>query len=203
LTKKVGNKILWEGTGGPKKVGPDFCLFEAELFFGFLGIVRHHGQSRSCSNRRNTLIKKINNFSVLLSTNRPRKHTFWFTENGKIIHFEKLGPTFSKGGVEPFLNLAGPNFRPKKLGTKLSWDGEWGPKKVGRFFPDFLLSSDATGYSDKKNKQFFRASLDEQTTKTYFSGFWKTGKIIHFEKIGSNFSRWGVEPFLNLTGPNF
>jgi hypothetical protein len=55
------------------------------------------------------------------------------------------------------------------------------------FFPDFLLSSDTTGYSDKKNKQFFRASLDEQTTKTYFSGFWKTGKIIHFEKFGPTF----------------
>jgi hypothetical protein len=38
-TQKVGNEIVMGGEGGPKKVEPNFCLFEAELFFR---ISRHH-----------------------------------------------------------------------------------------------------------------------------------------------------------------
>jgi hypothetical protein len=59
---------------------------------------------------------------------------FGVSENGKIIHFEKIGSNFSKWGVEPFLNLAGPNFRPKKLGTKLSWEGREVQKKLDPIF---------------------------------------------------------------------
>jgi hypothetical protein len=59
---------------------------------------------------------------------------FRVSENGKIIHFEKFGSNFSKSGVGPFLNLVGLNFRPKKLGAKLSWDGEGAKKSWAQFF---------------------------------------------------------------------
>jgi hypothetical protein len=42
-------------------------------------------------------------------------------KNNSASKRQKLG-NFSKWGVEPFLNLIGSNFRPKKLGTKFSWE---------------------------------------------------------------------------------
>jgi hypothetical protein len=61
-------------------------------------------------------------------------------KTGKIIHFEKIGSNFFKSGVEPFLNLAGPNFRPKKLGTKFSWEGREVQKKLDPIFASSRLN---------------------------------------------------------------
>jgi hypothetical protein len=118
---------------------------------------------------------------VLLRANEPRKHTFRIYGKRKNNSFWKIGSNFSKWGVEPFLNLAGPNFRPKKLGTKLSGEGRGVQKKLDPIFskwiifPDFSLSSDTTNVVIAEGilYKFFRVPLDEWTTKTYFLGLGK------------------------------
>jgi hypothetical protein len=126
---------------------------------------------------------------------------FGFTEirkNNSASKRQNLGPTFSG---RPQRGRALPEFgrtklSTKKVGNKIVMGGEgvvqkkldpiFASSRLNYFSGFLFIIGHQQPTAIKTTIYFFRASLDEQTTKTYFSGLRKTEKFI-LKKLGPTF----------------